>query len=255
VCHNAWSQESVDIIELLPDTKVFPSFTADALAHRVSLSRVIENRDWIGSIGGSSPIFGIALTNAQIQFSIAASTFSRLIHPPGITVYTVDYKVDFPLDVHLDELDFRLALGHFSGHFADDGIEVFGRSSIQYVKDYLLIGLAREVGQINGHVYATGTFSFRSKPVHDKRWQVQLGVEGGNISITDEILLYGAMDVKLKEEVAWGSTQSYQVGAKCFARGGRALRVAYTHRTGFEERGQFFDQRETVNLISLFIDF
>jgi hypothetical protein len=72
--------------------------------------------------------------------------------------------------------------------------------------------------------------------------------------VADYAQLYGALDIKAKEEVSWGSIQSYQVGVKLFGRNNYSLRVAYTLRRGFEERGQFFDRRETINLISVFLD-
>ena len=50
------SQEVPEQFEFFPGTKIFPSLTADALTHQISLSHVTENRDWVGTIGGSIPI-------------------------------------------------------------------------------------------------------------------------------------------------------------------------------------------------------
>ena len=36
-------------LELFPGSPVFPRFTADALQHSLSLTRVTENREWIGT--------------------------------------------------------------------------------------------------------------------------------------------------------------------------------------------------------------
>ena len=66
--------------------------------------------------------------------------------------------------------------------------------------------------------------------------------------------LYAAFDLKLKEQVAWGTTQSYQVGARLHIGKDLPLSVAYTYRTGFEERGQLYDQKVTRNLVGLYLE-
>ena len=250
-----WPQEEPQKILFFPATKIFPPLTADALTHQISLSHVTNDRDWIGTIGGSLPLAQLHLEDAELQVSVAASTFNRLITPPGLTVYTTDFKVDFPLDVRLSETSFRLALGHYSCHFEDDGIELLGKHSIQSIKDYYMLAVARDVELIGGHVYLAGHWIHHNVPMRDKNWEIQLGGEAGNLSVSRLVSLYCAIDLKLKQEVSWGSTQSYQAGVRLLMNGIRALRFAYTVRRGFDERGQFFDQHEDVEILSVFVDF
>jgi hypothetical protein len=249
------AQDRDDVVGFFPGRRIFPVFTADALTHQISLSRITKDRDWIGTIGGSIPVAQVNLPGAELQVGAAASTFNRLIKPPGLTVYTVDYKVDFPFDVRLGPDAFRFAVGHYSCHFVDDGIEIIGKQSIQYIKDYVTFAGARDLPFLGGYAYVAATWTYHNVPVRDKQWQLQLGGEGGNLRLNPFVQLYGAVDIKLKEEVAWGSTQSYQIGARFFVNGLRDLRLAYTVRRGFDERGQFFDQRENVSMISVFLDF
>ncbi|MBI2429597.1 MAG: hypothetical protein HYV29_12540 [Ignavibacteriales bacterium] len=63
------------------------------------------------------------------------------------------------------------------------------------------------------------------------------------------------MDIKFRGELEYGSTQSYQVGVKSQNQNQRAVRFAYTFRTGLEERGQFYNQRNVFHTIGLFFDF
>lgn len=251
----AWSQELPGDIEFLPEQKIFPRFTADALTHTISLSRVTDNRDWIGTIGASVPLLDVATPQGTVQFSVAASTFNRLIKPPrGLTVYTIDYKVDFPLDFRHRDLAFRIAYGHYSCHFADDGIELLGRRSIQYIKDGLAVAASYDFAAIGGYVYTEAQYNYHISPMEDKRWQLQLGFECGNIVLAGDARLYSAVDIKWKQDVSWGTTQSYHLGVKLLERRNHGFRIGYTLRTGFEERGQFFDQQVTANLVSIFVD-
>ena len=251
----AWPQEERNLVDFFPGKKIFPPFTADALTHQISLSHVTNDRDWIGTIGGAIPIAQINLEDAELQVSASGSTFNRLITPPGLTVYTVDFKVDFPLDVRISSTSFRFALGHYSCHFADDGIELLGKHSIQSIKDYYTLAVAQDIPLVYGHAYLASHWIHHNVPMRDKNWELQLGGEGGNIDVNPFVRLYCAIDLKLKQEVSWGSTQSYQIGARLFMNGTRCLRIAYTLRQGFDERGQFFDQREDISIISAFIDF
>jgi hypothetical protein len=247
---------STSHIIIFPGHKIFPQFTADGLSHQLSLSRVTENRDWIGAVGGSIPIAQFNTPGTVLQGSVAVTIFNRLVKTPGhLTVYTVDYKVDFPIDIRLSSLALRFAVGHISCHFADDAIEQFGKQSIQHVNDYVTLAAAYDVPAIGGYVYGRFNYSYGTQPVQHKPWLLQVGAHLGNLPLHDEVTLYGAFDLKVKEEVGWGSIRSIQVGIRLFPRMQYGLRLAYTLRTGFEERGQFYLNKVTNNLLSAFIDF
>lgn len=253
---SARAEDPVKPLEFFPGSRVFPLFTADGLSHQLSLSRVTDNREWIGAVGGSIPMMQLNLGGREIQASVAVTVFNRLIKTPGrLTVYTIDYKVDFPVDIRISELSLRAGLGHISCHFADDAIEQLGRKSIQHVNDYVTLAAAYDVKAIYGYVYAGFNYSYGTQPVQHRPWLLQCGADVANIRVYDDISVYGAVDVKVKQEVGWGSTRSLQAGLKLFPRSHFRLRIAYTLRTGYEDRGQFYLNQATLNLISVFIDF
>jgi hypothetical protein len=237
-------------LKVFPPAPLFPDTPADALAHQLSLSRLTDTREWIGAIGAAAPLLE---WDGRVQFGVGATVFSRLIKTPGhITVATVDYRVDFPVDLRFDSLRVRVAFGHVSCHYADDGIEQLGRRSISSVRDYLALTVAWMIP--DGSFYAGATDNYHNEPLVDRRWHLQAGGEMTAWTIRPGLSLYGAVDLKVKQDVHWGSTQSYQVGFRLSAGGGRNLRVAYTHRRGFEERGQLFDQQTVMNLLGVYID-
>lgn len=212
--------------------------------------------EWIGAIGGSVPALQWKTGNVTIQASLATTIFNRLVKTPGhLEVYTIDYKVDFPIDFRLSDLSLRFALGHISCHFADDALELFGKRSIQHVNDYFTIAAAYDISAIQGYVYGGFNYSYGTQPIQNRPWLFQWGADFGNIQLVEDVTAYGALDVKVRQENGWGSTRSIQLGFKLFARDNIRLRVAYTLRTGFEERGQFYLTSTTMNLISAFLDF
>lgn len=248
-------EDSTLSVRFFPGTKLFRPFTADALCHGISVSRIIDNRDWIGTIGASVPLVTVHPPgDMEMQFSVAVTAFNRLIKPPGLTVYTIDYKVDVPIDIRMHDLAVRIAYGHYSCHFVDDGIEIIGKRSIQSMKDHLWIGFTYDIAPLGGHVYGAGYYFYNNYPMRSDRWQFQGGVEAGNLRLADFVHAYAAIDLKVKQEVNWGTTRSFQLGLRFFRGSNTSMRVAYTLRQGFDERGQFFNLTEDVNMFSLFLD-
>jgi hypothetical protein len=248
-------QEGSAEVDIFPGLKIFPAFTADGLAHGMSLGRVTDNSEWTGNVGAAVPLVQVGAGGILFQLGAAATTFNRIIKSPGhITVSTIDYRIDFPLDLRLNSLAFRVALGHVSSHFADDGIEILHEQSISYVRDYLTLAVAYDVPFLAGYVYAGGDWNFHFEPITGP-WILQVGGEGAHLNLAKWAQFYVAIDLKCRENLSWGTTQSYQAGVRLFLKEHYALRLAYTLRNGFDERGQFFDQQETMHLVALFIDF
>ena len=127
--------------------------------------------------------------------------------------------------------------------------------SINYAKDYVPLFCAYSVDAIGGFIYGGTRIDYYTIPEYGKHWILQWGSEVGNVSLSDDVRLYGTFDIKARSEVAWGTTQSYQVGVKLLEHDLRAIRVAYTYRTGIAEQGQFYKQRLSLSLLGVYLDF
>ncbi len=237
-------------LDIFPHQKIYQKYYADAISHQLSISKHLESRQWFGNIGANVPISDISLYHQTIQISIAATVFNTLIKTPGhIQVYTVDYLVDFFFDKQVtNNLVARFIWGHLSAHYSDDGITQLNNFPLSYVRDY--IGLHSEffLNKINGKAYAGGFYNFHNEPVINKHFTFQFGFDSG-VKLSKSISTYAALDLKIKSEVNYGTTQSYQIGIKYSSDNNRALRLAYTHRRGFEERGQLFNKKAVKNTL------
>lgn len=242
-------------VEFFPEKKIFSRYYADPLAHQFSLSKHLESSEWFGNIGAHIAFSNVILNEHRFQFSVGATSFNTLIKTPGhIQVYTVDYLVDFFLDTQIREgLFARFIMGHLSAHFSDDGITQLNKIPISYVRDYLGLHVQNSLNFINGKIYGGVFYNFHNEPV-DKHFTFQLGLDGG-IPLYEKIFLVAAADIKIKSEVQNGITQSWQTGI-VFPYGERMnFRIAYTHRRGFEERGQLFNIKDNKNIFGLYLDF
>jgi hypothetical protein len=244
-------------VAFFPSSRIFPRLFADGMVHQFGVSKDFSAAMIHGSIGNELPVLEIRACGINLQCGAGATVLGSFVKRPRLLdVVTVDFLVEFPVDLRLTEqLAFRTGYGHFSAHLADDGIEILGGSSINYAKDYVIAVCIWHPMEYPLDLYAGGHWDFHSLPEEQKHWMVQAGAQGGDIRLLPDCYLYGALDVKLKSEVAWGATQSYQCGVKVTPRGNHALRIAYTFRTGIDIRGQFFWQRSTLHLLGVYLDF
>ena len=237
-------------VTLFPDSSVFPRLPAEGLAHGVSLTNIVDTREWIAALGWEMPVLEIGRGTPAVQIGLGATAFSGLLKTAGhLSVQTVDYRVDMPVDVRFNRCVFRTGVGHISSHLVDDAIEQEGRQSIQYVKDYLFLFGATGVPWTRGYVYAGTFFRYHSLPGPDNRWAVQLGGQLVSFPISSDVSGYVAVDVTLAQENSWGSRQRYEAGIRLDPGGSVKVRFALAHARGFDDRGQFFDRKRIDTMV------
>jgi hypothetical protein len=173
-----------------------------------------------------------------------------------LEVQTVCFFVDFPVEIKFSEkFSIRTGYGHYSAHLADDGIEALKIQPINYAKDYIPLFAAYNVSIFNGWIYGGLRFDTYTIPEQNKHWNFQFGGEFGNFEISNNIKFYGAIDIKIKSEAGWATTQSYQIGCKLIEIKSHTVRIAYTYRTGIEDRGQFYKNKTQLSLFGVFFDY
>ena len=243
-------------LKLFPDKQIFERHYADAISHQVSLSKHFESNQWFANIGVNISMFDASVYNFDLQISASTTIFNTIIKTPGhIQVYTVDYLVDFYFDTQISkELCGRFIFGHLSAHYSDDGIVELGHSPISYVRDYVGLSGQYKLNPINAKIYLTGFYNFHNEPRRNKHSTLQVGFDAGHY-IFKSLKAYFAFDLKIKSEVNNGTTQSFQTGVIFPSDKRFKLRLAFTHRRGFEERGQLYDRKDIKNSLGIYIDF
>lgn len=250
--------DSVSFLSLLPSKKIAPTFTASGTEHRISYNNQLTRGSFVGSMGGIFPVADVRYGDLLCQVSAASSMYTTLQNA-GIKfkVTDVNFYVDIFFDLPLSpETVIRTGWGHTSHHLADDAI-VPGVVAVNYARDYYQLFFVKKISAIDGFAYGglQWTYSFLINRNIGREILPEFGGEGTLITFFDTVELYGAIDIKFRGELAYGSTQSYQLGLKSQNENLRAVRFAYTFRTGLEERGQFYDQRNAFHMIGMFFDF
>ncbi len=240
-----------------PERQLFPRRVADGQTPQMSLSKDLDSKRIVGSIGGIQRFYETTLAGMPLQVGIGATVYGNFIRKPDVLdVVTVDFFVDFPVDLKIsDAFAIRTGWGHYSAHLADDGIEALNLHSINYAKDYIPLVAAYFIPEIRGFVYGGFRFDYFTIPAYGKHWVLQIGSEFARIPLSTDLEAYAAIDIKARQEVNFASTRSFQVGVRTAMLGAHDVRFAYTYRTGAEERGQFYTQQITASLLGVFLDF
>ena len=248
------------LITFLPKQQYVSTFTANGNEHRISYNKLMNRNSLIGSMGGIFPIANIQYKGLDAQVSVASSIYTFL-NSAGLRfqVVNVDFFVDMYADIKLSSATTtRIGWGHTSQHLVDDAFESLGYTkSVNYARDFYQLFIIHQLPLIKGFVYG-GTyynFSFLIDKRIDGKFLWEAGAEFLNTPIYGPINFYSAIDIKMRSELAYGTTQSFQIGIKVQDELLRAIRLAYTYRTGIEERGQFYNQRNTYHTIGMFFDF
>ena len=243
-------------ISVFPDEKKYEKYFADAISHQFSLNKHLESNQWFGNIGAELAIFDISYDNLTTQISAGATVYNTLIKTPGhIQVFTVDYLVDFYGDIEIyNNLFSRFIFGHLSAHFSDDGITQLNYFPVSYVRDYVGLHFQKQFPEKNSKIYIGGFWNFHNEPKTEKHYTFQLGGDYA-YQLLDEIALFSAVDIKFKSEVEYATTQSYQIGIIFPYNKNTKLRIAYTYRRGYEERGQLFNLKDNKSMLGFYIDF
>lgn len=259
---NAYAEQpSCDTLQspviFFPSSRIFPRLYASGITHQFGVSKDLGSAMIYGSIGNQMTVVQAHALGTTCQLGAGATVLGSMIKRPRLLqVVTVDFLVEFPVDVKItDQFTLRSGIGHLSAHYADDGIEILGRSSVNYVKDYLMFFGSYHIPGVQADVYGGGHWDYHSLPEESSHWTMLAGIQSGDVRMFPEGSVYAALDVECKSEVAWATTQSYHCGLKLFPRGERAMRLTYTFRTGMDTRGQFFRERTTTHLVGVYLDF
>jgi hypothetical protein len=229
--------------EFLPRQEIVPLLTADATAHRMGVTSIDLSRRISVSLGNVLPVADFMVENQMFRIGVAGSIHAELAPDDKASLITTDFFVDYLLvDIPLiEDWILRMGVGHSSHHLSDNWFERLGKtSSLVYSRDYWQLFVVRKILLPNLFLYggATYTYAFIINNEISRPWMIQCGGEQEFSSFLEHtMVLYGAVDVKVRQEASFATIQSYQVGMKFQNDTYRTVRLAYQFRNGVDERG------------------
>lgn len=245
---------------VLPGQSLMPKFTANITEHGLSVAKFFEkDHYWVG-LGNSFPLVRFFYGVLKADVVLGGTVFTQLDHKPGsFRVINTDFYADLLCTVTWDDVTFvQVGAGHTSQHLNDDALEILGYShSINYVRDYYRFSVLRAVEFLRGYVYCSTLYhhTFKIPTGGNPLWLFEFGADVAHTPLTPWMTAYGAFDIKLRDELKYASTQSYQIGVRVHGDSPHILRLAITHRAGYEERGQFFNTTITAWTLGVYFDF
>lgn len=245
-----------DSLAFFPDRRIVSDLPADGSAHRFAASRVFDDGEAEVKVGGVVPVLEALLMNKLVQGSIGASIQARLDPGTSIAVRSVEFTVDFLLvDVQWSSgLMTRFGIGHASHHLGDEPPDSTGTSAIDYSRDYVSAFILGAIPRLGGLVYAGANYAYGyvvRRPIQ-KPLVLQAGFLA-SLPLLDPLAVYCAGDIKVRQELSYGTTQRYEAGWR-YGKGPRSVRLGIWHTAGFDERGQLFGKARNEWGVGIFLN-
>ncbi len=254
----ALSSEVDSLLTLFPEKKTVQEFIADGTAHRFSIGKAFQSNHLYGTIGGTLPLAESPVVGKRIQASLGVSVSTELHPQQNIAVISTEFYVDYLLIDILwtDNIFNRIGVGHTSHHLGDNALGgMSGTKPIDYSRDYVKAYVGYADSGFRAYAGVNYGYWFVIDRAVEERWMPEAGVEATLLRFGEGLAAYGAMDIKLRGELNYGSTIRIQTGVQFQNGTDRLFRLALTHQTGLEERGQFHGERLAVTTIGLIIEF
>src|SRR3989304_2247709 len=206
-------------LTMFPQRRLVPAFPANPTAHQFSAGQILKNRNVIGSMGAILPVANLQWDWFSAQLSVGSSVYAYLNPPEDVNLVTADFYVDFVLiDFPLTEkLTLRVAPGHTSHHLSDDAYVASGlQKATEYVRDYWEIFAIYRSEELKGFVYGGAYYNYIyqiGREIH-KPWLFEIGGEFLRTRIVETVVEYGGIDIKLRDDSHFATTQNYQLGVR-----------------------------------------
>jgi len=244
-------------VRFLPSRHLVHDFIADWTAHRFSATQLLSPNEVQVSVGGILPLLGYDVWEMSVQLSTGASIQARLDPGRSIAVQSSEFSIDFfVLDVQMShDLVFRTGMSHSSHHLGDGESGDSAASPIDYSRDEIQVFMIHPSSFFRGQVYAGLRYAYAlviHHPVH-KPVSLQIGMHLLAWSFSQELSLYGGWDIKVRQELSYGTSQRYEAGLQYTSEAGRILRFAISYSGGFDERGQFFGKHRRAAGVGIIV--
>jgi hypothetical protein len=249
-------QPFISGLAVLPDRKFVETFSADYYAHQVKIENILVTKNFISSLGGVFPMVNLAIFGMPAQASVASSVHFE-VRPMGQAhVVSTDFYVDYLiLDMNLrDDYYIRFVTGHTSHHLSDNWYERLQLTqALHYSRDYVELSLIYAVPEtFSLFAGANYGYIFHLPGKENMKWMFHAGGEKVIVSIFETMMLYTGVDIKLREEANYASSQAFQFGVR-IPMPHHPLKIAYQFRNGLDERGQFFGEHISRHTVGLYI--
>lgn len=210
-------------------------------------------------MGGIFSLVDVRWGQFTAQLSAGSSVYAYLDPPARSNLVSTDFYIDFVIiDIPLtDRWALRIAPGHTSHHLSDNAYEASGlEKSLNYVRDYWEVFAIYRSEELKGFLYGGAYYNYTYQIAREinKPWIFEVGAELLQTQLASGIIAYFGIDIKLREESHYATTQNYQLGVKFLNDDSYTVRLALDFRTGIDERGQYVQNRERWVMIAAYID-
>jgi len=254
--YDHWSEISGQpwTTQLLPQGLIFPSYLAGMKESRIATMWVHDdNFQWVwdATLGGRAGILRFGTPNAVlpegVQLDIEGAVQLRMDMEHGRNMMANDFRAGVPLTFGNRKWQFKTGYYHVSSHMGDHHMLRTGEIRINYVRDSLVLAVARRFWN-DCRAYADTAWAFYTG-VETDPWEFQFGLEYAPIypACGFRGTPFAAINLHLFQELNYSGYLCCQAGWQWRGASNQLFRLGLQYMNGYDDQFQF--HRLTTNKI------
>ena len=256
--YDHWSEISGQpwTTRLLPQGLIFPSYLAGMKEPRLATMWVHDDNFkwvWDATLGGRAGLIRFGTPNAVlpegVQIDLEGAVQLRMDMEHGRNMMANDFRAGVPLTFGNRKWQFKTGYYHVSSHMGDHHLLRTGEMRINYVRDALVLAVARRFWN-DFRAYAETAWAFYSG-IETDPWEFQFGLEytpnypASGFRGTP----FAAINLHLFQEINYSGYLCCQLGWQWRGASNQLFRLGLQYLNGHDDQFQF--HRLTTNKIGL----
>ena len=242
--YDHWSDMSEQpwSVQLLPDALIYPSYLAGMKEPRLATMWVKDdNFDWVwdATLGGRAGLIRFGTNDPVlpegVQLDVEGAVLLRLDTLHGRDMMANDFRCGVPLTFGNKRWQWKFGYYHLSSHMGDEYTLRTGEPRINYVRDSIVLGVARRFYR-DWRAYAETAWAFFTGE-ETQPWEFQFGVEYSPISPAHGFrgTPFFAINAHVFQEMNYNGYLCVQTGWQWRGRSNHLFRIGLQYLNGHDD--------------------
>ena len=249
-------------LQLLPEGLIFPSYLAGMKESRLGSMWVNDKHFdmvWDVALGGRAGLLRFGSPNSVlpegIQLDLEGAVLLRMDIEHDRDMMANDFRAGVPLTFGGKKWQFKFAYYHLSSHMGDEYALRTGTPRLNYVRDSIVVAVARRFGD-HWRAYGETAWAFFTGD-ETEPWEFQVGLEYSPISPARGFrgTPFAAANVHVFQEHDFSGYFCCQAGWQWRGKNNQLFRIGLQYLNGYDDQFEFHNQSTEKIGLGIWYDF